>query len=119
MTPEEAIKTVHCCMHIGDDIILQARDMAIIALEFKQQFDKLGLTIEEIKELQEKQIPKKVNKSYGTKVKAADLDDGKVLTFSCYPCPNCGCWLHDNPSKKYCRKCGQALDWSQRRYHYD
>ena len=86
MTEQEAIKYIQEHNTISGNV----KDMVIEALE--------------------KQIPKKVNKSYGT----ADLDDGKVLTFSCYPCPNCGCWLHDNPSEKYCRKCGQAFeDWSE------
>ena len=97
MTPEEAIKTVHCCMHIGDDIILQARDMAIIALE--------------------KQIPKKpVEREIDT-----CLSEMPTKTLSC---PNCNkqivnVWNKDGYNPNFCHYCGQALDWSRRRYHYD
>lgn len=56
MTTQEAIRKVHCCMHISDDNILQARDLAISALKIKQQLDDLGLTIEDVKALKEKSI---------------------------------------------------------------
>lgn len=61
----------------------------------------------------EKQIPKKIinDANYGI-VKATDLENGTVLTYSCYPCPNCRKWIHNNKSHKYCCYCGQALDWS-------
>ena len=45
-----------------------------------------------------------------THVKAFD-GEGKVLTYRCYPCPNCSKWLIDNENNKYCQWCGQELDW--------
>lgn len=53
MTPQEAIRKVHCCMHINNDDILQAQELAISALELKQQLDDLGLTIEDVKAMKE------------------------------------------------------------------
>lgn len=56
MTPQEAIRKVHCCMHINNDDVLQARNMAISAPELKQQLDELGLTIEDVKAMKGKTI---------------------------------------------------------------
>lgn len=38
MTEQQAIGRVHCCMHIGDEITLEARDMAILALEKQEKY---------------------------------------------------------------------------------
>lgn len=45
-------------------------------------------------------------------VKAADLEKGTVVIFECYPCPNCGKWIHANTNHRYCEWCGVKLDWS-------
>ena len=45
-------------------------------------------------------------------VKAADLEKGTVEIFECYPCPNCGKWIHANTNHRYCEWCGVKLDWS-------
>lgn len=58
------------------------------------------------------QIPQKVKIGQSSKVKAFDGDD-KVLTYKCYPCPNCGKWIVANENHKYCEWCGQKLDWSE------
>lgn len=105
MTPQETINQLK-------DLIDERKSLMSGDKDYDEIWQDDIKSLELAKEAFEKQIPKKVDKSNGTKVKAADLDNGTVLTFNCYPCPVCGCWLHDNPSKHYCRKCGQALDWS-------
>lgn len=64
-----------------------------------------------IDEALEKQIPKKTayNKQPG-KVKAFD-GEKNILTYSCYPCPDCGKWI--TTKSNFCEYCGQALDWSE------
>lgn len=44
-------------------------------------------------------------------VKAADLEDGTIYTYKCYPCPKCGKWLTFNTNHKYCEYCGIKLEW--------
>lgn len=44
-------------------------------------------------------------------VKALDVERGKVLTYDCYPCPNCGKWIIYNTNHRYCEYCGIKLDW--------
>ena len=78
MTEQEAIDLVHCCMHVGDERILEARGMAIESLKKQSIFEQikwerdiaieqlneigvgLGRKMDEVKEALEKQIPKKV-----------------------------------------------------------
>jgi len=43
-------------------------------------------------------------------VKAADLETGEIHTYSCFPCPGCGKWLHDNPAYHYCPYCAVRLE---------
>ena len=86
MTPQEAIKYIEQHNHIADDV----KDMCINALE--------------------KQIPKKVTYPEPVEVKAFDNVD-KIVTFKCYPCPECGKWIVANTNNKYCEHCGQALKW--------
>lgn len=55
---------------------------------------------------------KKVRVVNPSRVKAFD-GVCKVVTFRCYPCPECGKWIIDNENHKYCQWCGQKLDWSK------
>ena len=59
----------------------------------------------------EKQKAMKIKTNSSSKVKAFDGED-KILTYDCYPCPNCGKWITANVNHKYCEWCGQKLDWS-------
>lgn len=54
---------------------------------------------------------KKVRVVNPSRVKAFD-GECKVVTFRCYPCPECGKWIIDNENHQYCQWCGQKLDWS-------
>ena len=71
MTEQEAINLIHCCMHINNDGILEARDMAIKSLE--------------------KQIPKKTNILYEDNIFRREHFCpccGKSVIW--YYCPHCG-----------------------------
>lgn len=46
-------------------------------------------------------------------VEAADLENGKILTYACYPCPNCGRWIYANVNNHYCSFCGVKLEWGE------
>ena len=54
----------------------------------------------------------KIDTSEPCHVKAADLESGKIYTYECYPCPNCGKWIHANKAHKFCSYCGIKLKWS-------
>ncbi len=88
MTPQEAIQEVCCNMHTHNNEVLQARDMAISALE--------------------KQIPKKP--------KVCDYGN-ETVNFGCPICKRKiiskigGDWCGGEISN-CCDRCGQALDWS-------
>lgn len=88
MTPQEAIRLVYCCMHVDDNDILTARDMAISALE--------------------KQIPKSVV------FEGDGYDDKGELIYDIAYCPNCNSRfdLGYDEETNCCADCGQALDWS-------
>lgn len=100
-----------CDLLMNSDKILVAYTMAISALEEIQQYRSLG-TVEELREVREKQVPKKpVIKSD----KFSDL-------IQHYYCPSCGSYFGQRGvhnvilfnKEKYCQgeKCGQAIDWS-------
>ena len=45
-------------------------------------------------------------------VKALDVEKNEIVTYECYPCPNCGKWIIYNTNHCYCEYCGIRLDWS-------
>ena len=79
-----------------DRNLIDALEMAIQALEEIQQYRAIG-TVDECREANGKQMPKKVK------------EDG-YFGFIDYVCPTCG---HDAGSSgtKYCKNCGQKLRW--------
>jgi hypothetical protein len=89
MTSQEAINLIHCCMHIGNERIIEARNMAISTLE--------------------KQIPKKPN------IEGDGYDDKGELIYDTAVCPNCDYSfdLDYDCKTKCCPDCGQALDWDK------
>lgn len=98
MTENEAIKILQGAIkkpNTQDGYLGQAVTMAIQALEEIQQYRAIG-TIEEFKDLKEKNTPKKIK-------------------YECYCgfkdsiCPVCERGI-DNEDK-YCKRCGQKLDW--------
>lgn len=77
---------------------IEALCMAKDVLQEIQQYRAIG-TIEEFKDLKEKNTPKKP-------IRKLDIN-GKYEEVTC---PNCGSFVDDYRNKKYCN-CGQALDW--------
>ena len=70
MTPQEAIRLVYCCMHVDDNDVLAARDMAISALE--------------------RQIPKKPKDiGYFIEIYVCPCCDNSILLQPNF-CENCG-----------------------------
>ena len=110
MTEQEAIKVFNTVLLLGKcelpaDEANEAIKLSIKALEEIQQYREIG-TVEECRAAVEKQIPKKPI------IHTNDID-----RLAC--CPVCdsnvdwtyeGFWRKGNP--KYCRECGQAIDWS-------
>lgn len=98
MTDSEAIKEFqqNIDMPFGSNISREASGLAIQALRDIQQYREVG-TVDECREANCKQMPKKVK------------EDG-YFGFVDYVCPTCG---HDAGSSgtKYCKNCGQKLRW--------
>lgn len=84
------------CFSLSDDVL----DVAISALEEVQQLHAIG-TVSEFAELKEKATAKKVIR----------LDGGGYYD---YKCPTCGFPGLNCLRMNYC-KCGQKLDWSERK----
>ena len=84
---------------------LDANDIAIKALEEIQQCRAIG-TVEELKALKEKNIPKKPEPIDYEKYIGV-IENIEFLK-GAYWCPNC---KHSVRSGTYCDNCGQALDW--------
>ena len=82
--------------NITCDLTTEVLDVAIQALRDIQQYREVG-TVDECREANGKQMPKKVK------------EDG-YFGFVDYVCPTCG---HDAGSSgtKYCKNCGQNLMW--------
>lgn len=60
-----------------------------------------------------KQIPKKPM-FYDTKFRQRGQKYGEFVTIeNAYNCPNCNCTVWGTDKDKYCKHCGQALDWSE------
>ena len=108
MTESEAIeklKNMRLFMQITDknselkfaEDDYKANEIAIQALRDIQQYREVG-TVDECREANGKQMPKKVK------------EDG-YFGFVDYVCPTCG---HDAGSSgtNYCKNCGQKLRWS-------
>lgn len=81
-------------------IAVEAREMAISALSEIQQYRALG-TVEELREAREKQRAKKAIKY----LKRKKLVIGK--------CPHCRRLISCRYERRFCNKCGQAIDWSE------
>ena len=64
-----------------------------------------------LKEAVEKQIPKKP-RFYDSKFRQRGQKYGEFVTIeNAYSCPNCNCTVWVTDKDKYCKRCGQALDW--------
>lgn len=66
------------------------------------------------KKCMEKQIPKKpIFVDVRFRHHGKHISDGQSLD-KCYKCPNCNTHIfHVWDDEKYCKCCGQALDWSE------
>lgn len=73
---------------------VEALEMAKRALELKSQLNEMGLTIEDIKVMNEKRTPKK-----------------PLYRHICPTCEGAVRTRSDDPCNKICQHCGQALDW--------
>lgn len=101
MTEKEAVKALR--LDGGLEItgktkrvvdFFEGLDMAIKALEEIQQYRAVG-TAEECRELKERNTPKKT----------------KLISGLSPLCPECGAPALRNYD--YCKRCGQAIDWSE------
>lgn len=107
MTENEAISRIkdHMEIHRLKEpraiYITVALSMAITALKEVQQYREIG-TVEGCREAVEKQKPKKPE----------DVE----YDYSYFICPVCGDGIYvsdDYEIHKFCRNCGQAIDWSE------
>jgi hypothetical protein len=99
MTPQEAIKIIETAIAEVEweypmDYAV-AFEAAIKVLELKSQLDEMDLTIETIKVMNEKRMPKKVI-FMSDKSKVCGRCKQRVLRY-----------------QPYCEDCGQALDWGE------
>ena len=67
------------------------------------EYEDIGLTVEEVQELKERDTEKKPIKTKGLKDFHGNIY--KVVG----KCPNCGCGV--NGMMKFCDECGQRLKW--------
>lgn len=82
------------------------RDIAIYQLE--ELGLSLGEKVDKVKEAMEKQIPKKPSEVF-------EIEDGAFYRLD-YMCTACNSATYGQPYKpKYCKHCGQALDWPEER----
>lgn len=106
MTENEAIEAIQFDLEIGGEIHSQvlrdAVDVAIQALEEVQQYRKIG-TVEECRTAREKQMSKK-----------PDFTEDKEFAL-CHCCNGKGLLN----KQKYCDNCGQKLDWSDENEEID
>lgn len=110
MTESEAIEAIQFDLEIGGEIHSQvlrdATDVAIQALEEVQQYRAIG-TVDECREAVEKQTAKKpMPIDYE---KYIDIIDNAKFLRGAFWCPNC---RHVVYSGSFCKDCGQKLDWS-------
>lgn len=110
MTENKAIEALQFDLEIGGEIHSQvlrdATDVAIQALEEVQQYRAIG-TVDECREAVEKQTAKKpMPIDYE---KYIDIIDNAKFLRGAFWCPNC---RHVVYSGSFCKDCGQKLDWS-------
>lgn len=83
-----------------------AYEMAIKALEAVQQYREIG-TVEECRELAEKQKPEKPD------YEGDGYDNNGNIIYDTWICPTCGARYEvDYDDYKHCPECGQAIDLS-------
>ena len=85
----------------------------LTGLEFSQSTPHIIGGICFAKEAVKKQIPMMVNVKSISKVKALDVENGAVYTYSVVRCPACNKPIILNINRKHCEHCGQALDWRE------
>ena len=103
MTLDEAINILQLNRPFAYSELQSAVDEAIQALEEIQQYRAIG-TIEEFKDLKEKNEPNKPILN-NPKINEFFIKESKL-------CPSCHSYIN-NYSGDYCRDCGQKLDWTE------
>lgn len=78
-------------------------NLADLDFEFAENNRQRIAWLEELKELREKQIPKKAFETY---------DDDTCL-YKHFECPSCFDRLNRHAENTYCMKCGQLIDWEE------
>ena len=103
------------CDHCYDDVT----DMAIKFLKELERYRAIG-TVEEFKALKEKNEPKKPNKSGVTDSNGVFHAINGINGVPYDLCPNCeinlctdGMFGGNRDGMKYCKNCGQKLDWRE------
>ena len=108
MTENKAIEALQFDLEIGGEIHSQvlrdATDVAIQALEEVQQYRKIG-TVDECREAMDKQTSKSPDYE-------GDGYSNGQLVYDTWICPCCGHHYEvDYDDYEYCPKCGQHIDW--------
>ena len=100
---DEALKMAIQSLSVTDQIRWE-RDVAIEQL--REIGLELGAKMDNVKKALEKQIPKKPSEVY-------EIEDGTFYRLD-YMCTACNSATYGQPYRpKYCKHCGQALDWSE------
>ena len=94
------------------DIDILIEDLDLLVEIARKDLNMAGLlqitnSASEISQILEKQIPKKIIKT-GIKCKAVDVETKEIMTYECYPCPNCEKWI--TKIYKFCPNCGQKIE---------
>ena len=106
--------------YIDADELKEERDMAIKAYENANILNATAIR-EYIKPLLDKivdlptddmRVPKRVDLTETSKVKAVDVETKEIRTYPVVRCPSCDKPMTLYKERKFCEKCGQALDWS-------
>lgn len=75
------------------------------ALNRLAAYEDTGMTPKEVHDMLEREVPKKPG------IHRAYEEDEEYIYFKC---PNyCAIYCEVYPQDKYCRRCGQKLDWSE------
>lgn len=102
--------------YTDDEIRIFAHDALILLKEQEEEIENLKQTAQSMMEgiclLKEQEEPKQIVRKQCKK----EYEDGSIDYFAEWYCPHCKSLIvrgFDNPSIKFCYKCGKPIDWSK------